>query len=196
MHENRETSLPTARAWASLGLFRERIARYWARVLRRHSQKGKVSAIRLGRRFVRWLPRPKVVHPYPEQRFAVSHPRRLASLPRHRFVSSVGIGVLPAKLHEKPAVGSAGGLAAGAASEAGRTQPYPWPLPWPLDPGPCFSTLLGWAFRPRNFMKNRRLVAPAVSPPVALADRRQDRRCYPFTGRFFRLCLRAPGHVS
>ncbi|SPE33709.1 hypothetical protein SBA3_2050018 [Candidatus Sulfopaludibacter sp. SbA3] len=59
-----------------------------------------------------------------------------------------------------------------------------------------FSTLLGWAFRPRNFMKNRRLVAPAVSPPVALADRRQDRRCYPFTGRFFRLCLRAPGHVS
>ena len=61
--------------WASLGLFRERIARYWARVLARRSQTGKVSAIRLGRLFRRWLPRPKVVHPYPEQRFAVTHPR-------------------------------------------------------------------------------------------------------------------------
>ena len=61
--------------WASLGLFRERIARYWGRVLGRRSQTGKVSAIRLGRLFRRWLPRPKVVHPYPEQRFAVTHPR-------------------------------------------------------------------------------------------------------------------------
>src|SRR5437762_5248933 len=61
--------------WASLGLFRERIARYWGRLLGRRSQTGKVSAIRLGRLFRRWLPRPKVVHPYPEQRFAVTHPR-------------------------------------------------------------------------------------------------------------------------
>src|SRR5580704_8541161 len=61
--------------WASLGLFRERIARYWGRFLRRRSQKGKVSALRLGRLFTRWLPRPKVVHPYPEQRFAANHPR-------------------------------------------------------------------------------------------------------------------------
>ncbi|SPE39165.1 hypothetical protein SBA3_3080012 [Candidatus Sulfopaludibacter sp. SbA3] len=30
---------------------------------------------------------------------------------------------------------------------------------------------MGWAFRPRNEMKK-----PAVWPPVALADRRQDRR--------------------
>jgi group II intron reverse transcriptase/maturase len=61
--------------WASLGLFRERIARYWGRVLGRRSQTGKVSAIRLGRLFRRWLPRPKVVHPYPERRFAATHPR-------------------------------------------------------------------------------------------------------------------------
>jgi len=61
--------------WASLGLFRERIARYWGRVLRRRSQKAKVSAIRLGRLFTRWLPRPRVVHPYPDQRFAATHPR-------------------------------------------------------------------------------------------------------------------------
>ncbi len=61
--------------WVSLGLFRERIARYWGRVLGRRSQTGKVSAIRLGRLFRRWLPRPKVVHPYPERRFAVTHPR-------------------------------------------------------------------------------------------------------------------------
>src|SRR5207249_3790319 len=43
----------------SLGLFRERIALYWGRFLRRRSQKGKVSAIRLGRLFTRWLPRPR-----------------------------------------------------------------------------------------------------------------------------------------
>src|SRR5450631_2959339 len=61
--------------WASLGLFRERIARYWGRMLGRRSQNGKVSAVRLGRLFTRWLPRPKVVHPYPEQRFAATHPR-------------------------------------------------------------------------------------------------------------------------
>ncbi|SPE40918.1 hypothetical protein SBA3_400014 [Candidatus Sulfopaludibacter sp. SbA3] len=54
--------------------------------------------------------------------------------------------------------------------------------------GPVFSTLLGGAFRPRNFMNNRRLVAPAVSPPVALADRRQDRRRYQSLDRFFRPC--------
>jgi group II intron reverse transcriptase/maturase len=61
--------------WASLGMFRERIARYWGRFLRRRSQHGTVSAVRLGRLFTRWLPRPRVVHPYPEQRFAVTHPR-------------------------------------------------------------------------------------------------------------------------
>ncbi|SPE39029.1 hypothetical protein SBA3_3010004 [Candidatus Sulfopaludibacter sp. SbA3] len=38
---------------------------------------------------------------------------------------------------------------------------------------------------PQNGMKNRRLVAPAVSPPVALADRRQDRRRYPVDGPVF-----------
>ena len=54
-----------------VGAFRERIVRYWGRVLGRRSQTGKVSAIRLGRLFRRWLPRPKVVHPYPERRFAV-----------------------------------------------------------------------------------------------------------------------------
>src|ERR1019366_2366848 len=33
------------------------------------------TAIRLGRLFARWLPRPRVVHPYPVQRFAATHPR-------------------------------------------------------------------------------------------------------------------------
>ncbi|SPE37004.1 exported hypothetical protein [Candidatus Sulfopaludibacter sp. SbA3] len=52
-----------------------------------------------------------------------------------------------------------------------------------------FSTLLGWAFRPRNFMKRRR-VTLAASQPVALADRRQDRRRYRRTFRSLPLdCL-------
>ncbi|SPE35638.1 hypothetical protein SBA3_2290033 [Candidatus Sulfopaludibacter sp. SbA3] len=33
-------------------------------------------------------------------------------------------------------------------------------------------------------MKNRRLVTPSVKPPVALADRRQDRRRYRSLCRF------------
>ncbi|SPE26994.1 hypothetical protein SBA3_1330059 [Candidatus Sulfopaludibacter sp. SbA3] len=44
------------------------------------------------------------------------------------------------------------------------------------------------ATAPQYGLKNRRLVAPAVSPPVALADRRQDRRRYPVAGPVFRPC--------
>jgi len=50
-----------------------------------------------------------------------------------RFFDPVGMGVPPAKPHEKSAIGSAGGLAAGTASEASRTQPRPLaPGSWPL----------------------------------------------------------------
>jgi len=90
------------------------------------------------------------------------------------------MGVPPAKLHEKPAVGSAGGLASGCTGRPATRSP--------ALPVRCagFSTLLGWAFRPRK--KNWRLVAPAVSPLLALADRRQDRRRYPFAVPVFRPC--------
>ena len=59
----------------SLGLFRERLLRLWRHVIRRRSQKRPPNWVRLGRLFNRWLPRPRVIHPYPHVRFDARHPR-------------------------------------------------------------------------------------------------------------------------
>ena len=61
--------------WASLHRFRERLGRYWRRALERRSQTGRLSADRTARLCNRWLPRPRLVHPYPEVRFDARHPR-------------------------------------------------------------------------------------------------------------------------
>jgi RNA-directed DNA polymerase len=61
--------------WASLSRFRERIGRYWRHVLERRSQRGRLSADRMTRLCNRWLPRPRLVHPYPSVRFDARHPR-------------------------------------------------------------------------------------------------------------------------
>jgi group II intron reverse transcriptase/maturase len=56
--------------------FREEVARLWLRTLRRRSQKGrKWTWERFAGLRDRWLPRPKILHPYPSQRFAVTHSR-------------------------------------------------------------------------------------------------------------------------
>ena len=59
----------------SLAVFRDRLLGLWWRTLRRRSQKHRLSWTRmlvLGRR---WLPQPRVLHPYPAVRFAATHPR-------------------------------------------------------------------------------------------------------------------------
>ncbi len=61
--------------WASLFRFRERVSRYWRGVLERRSQKGRLPADRMTRIFNRWLPRPRLMHPYPDVRFDARHPR-------------------------------------------------------------------------------------------------------------------------
>jgi RNA-directed DNA polymerase len=61
--------------WASLFRFRERLSRYWLHVLKRRSQKGRLSAERATRLCNRWLSRPRLVHPYPDVRFDATHPR-------------------------------------------------------------------------------------------------------------------------
>jgi len=53
----------------SLNRFRERIGWYWRRALERRSQKGRMTGDRIGRRLDRWLPRPRLTHPYPAVRF-------------------------------------------------------------------------------------------------------------------------------
>lgn len=54
----------------SLGVFRERLSRLWRHNLRRRSQTGELSWQRMHRLLERWIPRPRVLHPWPELRFA------------------------------------------------------------------------------------------------------------------------------
>jgi hypothetical protein len=60
---------------ASLEAFRERLLRLWRRQLLHRSQRHRCNWDRMRRLAARWLPRPRVLHPWPTQRFAASHPR-------------------------------------------------------------------------------------------------------------------------
>jgi hypothetical protein len=56
-------------------LFRHRLRQVWWSVLTRRSQRGKVSRKRLNALLERWVPAPRVLHPYPMHRFDATHPR-------------------------------------------------------------------------------------------------------------------------
>ena len=58
-----------------LSVFRDRLTGYWWHTLRRRSEKRRISWTRMLALADRWLPRPRVLHPYPADRFAASHPR-------------------------------------------------------------------------------------------------------------------------
>lgn len=60
---------------SALGCFRDRVTVLWRQVLRRRSQKGELTWERMNRLAIRWLPQPKIWHPYPDKRFRVTHPR-------------------------------------------------------------------------------------------------------------------------
>jgi group II intron reverse transcriptase/maturase len=60
---------------AALGAFRDEIIARWRRVLRRRSQKSSLTWIRMKKLADDWLPKPRILHPWPSQRFAVKHPR-------------------------------------------------------------------------------------------------------------------------
>ena len=55
----------------ALRAFREGLIRHWLRTLRRRSQRSRLTWERMGRLADRWLPQPRILHPWPEQRFAV-----------------------------------------------------------------------------------------------------------------------------
>ena len=59
----------------SLGVFRERVTRLWRRTLMGRSQKHRLPWTRMHLLAVRWLPQPRVLHPYPEARFAARYLR-------------------------------------------------------------------------------------------------------------------------
>ena len=58
-----------------LGVFMHHLRRMWRAVLARRSQRGQVSWQRHTPLLDRWIPFPRVLHPYPQQRFAARHPR-------------------------------------------------------------------------------------------------------------------------
>jgi group II intron reverse transcriptase/maturase len=56
--------------------FREALQKKWLRALRRRSQRGRrLSGAKFFRLSQRWLPTPKILHPYPTVRFTSHHPR-------------------------------------------------------------------------------------------------------------------------
>jgi len=60
---------------AALGDFRFNVTNIWRRTLNWRGQKGKVTWKRMTVLQDRWLPRPRITHPWPSVRFAVKHPR-------------------------------------------------------------------------------------------------------------------------
>lgn len=58
-----------------LNKFRTQVNRLWLRALKRRSQRSKLTWERFTRLADRWIPRVRILHPYPEQRFYATHPR-------------------------------------------------------------------------------------------------------------------------
>jgi hypothetical protein len=56
---------------AALQTFRNGVVRLWHRALRRRSQKSRIPWTRMRRLADQWLPRPRILHPYPSQRLTV-----------------------------------------------------------------------------------------------------------------------------
>jgi RNA-directed DNA polymerase len=71
----------------ALAAFRYHIMVLWMRLLTRRSQKDRTGWDRINRLADQWLPKPRILHPWPNQRFAVKHPRWEpdARMPHVRF---------------------------------------------------------------------------------------------------------------
>ena len=71
----------------ALAAFRYHIMMLWMRTLTRRSQKDRTGWDRINKLADQWLPKPRILHPWPNQRFAVKHPRWEpdAGMPHVRF---------------------------------------------------------------------------------------------------------------
>jgi len=58
-----------------LGAFRTEVIRAWMHALRRRSQRHRMPWSRFARYVRWWMPRPRILHPYPSVRFDARHPR-------------------------------------------------------------------------------------------------------------------------
>src|ERR1035441_4387168 len=59
----------------ALSAFRHYVTDLWRRTLRRRSQKDGFTWKRMTKLVADWLPPPRILHPWPDDRFAVRHPR-------------------------------------------------------------------------------------------------------------------------
>ena len=59
----------------ALGTFRTEIAKRWHRILNRRSQRTNLNWNQMNRLIDDWLPRPRILHPWPHLCFAVRYPR-------------------------------------------------------------------------------------------------------------------------
>ena len=66
-------SVPTNAS--AIDAFRFHVTELWQRTLRRRSQKPGMTWERITRLANDWLPKPHILHPWPQARFAVTHPR-------------------------------------------------------------------------------------------------------------------------
>ena len=76
----------------ALRAFYYHVTRIWLRTLRRRGQKDRFSWPRMHRLAADWLPQPRILHPYPDKRFAVMHPRQepCAGIPPARIWAGGG----------------------------------------------------------------------------------------------------------
>jgi len=59
----------------ALAAFRYHVTVLWERTLRRRSQRDRTTWDRIAQLAEEWLPKPRILHPWPSVRFAVKHPR-------------------------------------------------------------------------------------------------------------------------
>jgi RNA-directed DNA polymerase len=71
----------------ALAVFRHHVVDLWRRTLRRRSHKDQITWARMAQLANAWLPKPIILHPWPSERFAVTHPRwePYAGKPHVRF---------------------------------------------------------------------------------------------------------------
>jgi group II intron reverse transcriptase/maturase len=77
----------------ALAAFRSHATRLWRRALRRRSQRDRFSWARIEKLADDWLPKPRILHPWPSDRFAVNHPRwePYAGKPHVRFCAGCAL---------------------------------------------------------------------------------------------------------
>lgn len=61
--------------WSRLQQFRSQVIWLWFRALRRRGSRRPLTWVRFRPLIDYWIPRPKILHPWPSVRFAASHPR-------------------------------------------------------------------------------------------------------------------------